>query len=102
MATSIKNVLNQLPVKRQEKIRLQAERYLEEYKNLQDLRKQLGLTQSDIAERQGIKQVNISNLERRSDMLLSTLKSYVEAMGCELEIQSAMSEVCAHTFSTSR
>ena len=87
MTTSIKQVLNKLPADRQKKIRQQADRYLEEYKTLQDLRKQLGLTQTDIADRQGIKQVNISNLERRSDMLLSTLKSYVEAMGCELEIR---------------
>lgn len=86
MATSVKQVLNKLPRKRQGKIRKQADRYLEQYESLQDLRKQLGLTQSEIAQRQGIKQVNISNLERRSDMLLSTLRTYVEAMDCELEI----------------
>lgn len=86
MATSAKQVLNKLPRKRQDKIRKQAGRYLEQYQSLQDFRKQLGVTQSEIAQRQGIRQVNISNLERRSDMLLSTLKTYVEAMDCELEI----------------
>jgi hypothetical protein len=34
--------------------------------------------------------VNISNLEKRNDMHLSTLKKYVEAMGCQLEINIRM------------
>lgn len=57
-----------------------------EYESLQKLRKALGLTQTTLADRQGVKQVNISNLEKRTDMHISTLRRYVEAMGCELEI----------------
>ena len=43
-----------------------------------------------IALRQGVKQVNISRLEKRNDMLISTLHKYIEALGCELEINIRM------------
>ena len=69
-----------------EKIEQNAAQLIKEYKSIQDLRKDLGLTQNDLAIKQGVKQVNISNLEKRDDMHLSTLKKYVEALGCELEI----------------
>ena len=32
------------------------------------------------------KQANISRIERRTDMYISTLRSYIEAMGGELDI----------------
>ena len=86
MGIPLKHIIGKLPEERQKRIRKQAGKYIRDYKNLQILRKELGLTQSEIANRQGVRQVNISNLEKRSDMLISTLKKYVEAMGCELEI----------------
>lgn len=90
MTVSLQKVIKSLPKERQKKIKLKADQYIREYKTLQSLRKDLGLTQSDIASTQGVKQVNISNLEKRSDMHLSTLKKYVEALGCQLEINIRM------------
>ena len=57
-----------------------------EYKTLQQLRKARDRTQVELAERWGKDQVSISQIEKRADMLLSTLRSYVEAMGGELNV----------------
>jgi predicted transcriptional regulator len=86
MSIPVRKVMKRLPQKRQKAIRSKAAAYIKEYESLQALRKDLGITQDTLAARQGIKQVNISNLEKRTDMHISTLKKYVEAMGCELEI----------------
>lgn len=57
-----------------------------EYATLQDLRKARELTQERMAEMLCIKQENVSRLEKRSDLLLSTLRSYVAAMGGDLKL----------------
>jgi len=59
---------------------------MEEFDNLQALRKSLGLTQEYIGGKIGKKQVSVAQLEKRSDFLLSTLRQYVEALGGELEL----------------
>ena len=43
-------------------------------------------TQDDLAARLGVGQDTVSRIERRSDMLLSTLRRYVEATGGSLEL----------------
>ncbi|MDP3616273.1 MAG: XRE family transcriptional regulator, partial [Rhodoferax sp.] len=43
-------------------------------------------TQQDLAAALGVRQDTISRLEKRSDMLLSTMRRYVEAMGGTLEL----------------
>jgi DNA-binding XRE family transcriptional regulator len=40
----------------------------------------------------GVNQSAISKIEKRTDMYLSTLRSYVEAMGGSLEIQAVFPE----------
>ena len=71
-----------------EKMEIEA-RYREqktEYLTLQELRRELELTQTDIAERLDVRQENISNIERRKDIKLSTLEEYIAAMGASLKI----------------
>ena len=53
---------------------------------LAELRQQRNSTQVDVAARLGIKQPNIAQLERRDDIYLSTLRSYVEALGGTLDL----------------
>jgi hypothetical protein len=48
---------------------------------LRDVREALELTQKRMSELLGIGQDSVSRLERRSDLLLSTLSSYIKAMG---------------------
>lgn len=62
-----------------------AELYEEEM-TLRELRRAHELTQTAIAERLRIKQASVARIEQRSDLLLSTLRSYVQAMGGELDI----------------
>jgi transcriptional regulator with XRE-family HTH domain len=59
---------------------------VEEYRTLQRLRRARELTQTQLGELLGKDQVSISQLEKRTDMLLSTLRSYVEAMGGTLNL----------------
>lgn len=53
---------------------------------LKDLRKSAGKTQEELAAALGVGQETISRLEKRSDMLLSTLRHYVESVGGELAL----------------
>jgi transcriptional regulator with XRE-family HTH domain len=50
------------------------------------LRQAAQQTQQDLAAALGVGQDTISRLEKRSDMLLSTMRRYVEAMGGTLEL----------------
>ena len=50
------------------------------------LRMAASQTQEDMAQALGVRQDTISRLERRSDMLLSTTRRYVEAMGGRLDL----------------
>jgi DNA-binding XRE family transcriptional regulator len=59
---------------------------LEEFDTLQKLRKARALTQEHVGRKLGKRQVSVAQLEKRSDFLLSTLRSYVNALGGELEI----------------
>ena len=63
-----------------------AKEMIAEYQTLQDLRKARELTQVRMAELLGITQDNVSRLEKRSDVLISTLRSYIEAMGGKLDL----------------
>jgi DNA-binding transcriptional regulator YiaG len=51
--------------------------------NLAALRKAEELTQTALARRMGIEQAAVSKIERREDMLLSTLTSYLTAAGAD-------------------
>ncbi len=53
---------------------------------LNDLRQARSLSQERLAQILRTKQANISKIERRADMYISTLRDYIEAMGGELEI----------------
>jgi DNA-binding XRE family transcriptional regulator len=59
---------------------------IEEELTLRDLRRAQHLTQERLAELMGVEQENVSRLERRADLLLSTLSSYVAAMGGKLRL----------------
>lgn len=51
---------------------------------LNELRQARGLTQEQLAERLGIRQTNVSKMEQRHDLHISTLRAVVEAMGGRL------------------
>lgn len=53
---------------------------------LQELRQALELTQEEVARLLETSQANVSKLERRTDMYISTLREFIQAMGGQLEI----------------
>ena len=55
---------------------------------LRELRHALTLTQKEMADRLGVSQANVSKLEARDDVYLSTLAGYVEAAGGRLEVNA--------------
>jgi len=55
---------------------------------LNDLRKARHIMQADLASRLGIAQSEVSRIERRSDILLSTLAKFVAATGGRLEVRA--------------
>ncbi|CAM5543269.1 helix-turn-helix domain-containing protein [Sphingobium scionense] len=69
-----------------EAIDARAAELIAEEMTLRDLRQARKLTQERMAEMLGMEQENVSRLERRTDLLLSTLKSYVAAMGGNLKL----------------
>ena len=86
MPINIHKKIQSLSVTRRNKIEARAAELIAEEMSLRDLREALTLTQVRIAEILGIGQDSVSRLEKRSDLLLSTLRSYVEAMGGRLSL----------------
>ena len=65
-----------------------AHRRLVEEMSLYQLRKARELTQAKIAGELHMGQGDVSKLERRADMYVSTLASYLQAVGADLEIRA--------------
>jgi DNA-binding XRE family transcriptional regulator len=86
MARTLKEVIESLPLDERREVEAQAAKLIDEEMTLRDLRKARELTQERIAEALHISQDGVSRIEKRSDFLLSTLRSYVEAMGGELRL----------------
>jgi transcriptional regulator with XRE-family HTH domain len=86
MATDLKTMMDRLPAKRRRKVEARAAELIAEEMTLRDLRKALDLTQARLAEMLNIGQDSVSRLEQRSDLMLSTLRGYVAALGGRLEL----------------
>lgn len=86
MARSLQDKLATLDPARRARIEAEADRLHIEYLTLQQLRKAQQLTQVQLAETLGIQQATVAKYERQSDLLLSTLRSYVGAMGGSLKL----------------
>jgi len=85
-AVSLDALKAKLPQQEQEHIALLSERLIAEELTLQALRKQAGATQQQIADWLGVKQVSVSGIEKRSDLLVSTLEKYIRGMGGTLHM----------------
>jgi transcriptional regulator with XRE-family HTH domain len=55
---------------------------------LAELRAARDLTQEHLSDMLGVKQSAVSKLERRADMYVSTLRSFIKAMGGDLETRA--------------
>ena len=86
MGRTLDQKIKTLPKARRAKIEARAAELVAEEATLQDLRKAFGLTQTRMAKKLNVGQDTVSRVEKRADMLLSTLSGYVEAMGGELNL----------------
>ena len=57
---------------------------------LAEIRKEVGITQEDLAKTMGIKQPSLSKLESQEDIQISTLKRLIQALGGQLELIAHM------------
>ncbi len=86
MTVSLKDMMADLDPARRRKIEDRAAELIAEEMTLRELRKARKLTQVSVARELGIGQDGVSRLEQRSDILLSTLRRTVEAMGGSLSL----------------
>ena len=88
MARSLNDKMNSLSAERKTIIQERANQLIAEEMTLRDLRLALEKTQQDLGEILHMKQDGISRLEKRSDMLISTLSKYISAMGGSLKLMA--------------
>ena len=86
MTVSLKTMMAGLDPERRRKIEDRAAELIAEEMTLRELRKARQLTQVSVARELGISQDGVSRLEQRTDLLLSTLRKTVEAMGGSLSL----------------
>lgn len=86
MGKNIDDLIRALPAARRRKVERRAEELIAEEMTLQQLRQARKRTQVELAKALGIAQKQISKIEERTDMHLSTLRRQVEAMGGTLEL----------------
>ena len=86
MTVSLDEMMATLDPERRRKIEERAAELIAEEMTLRELRKARKLTQVSVARELGISQDAVSRLEQRSDVLLSTLRRTVEAMGGTLSL----------------
>lgn len=86
VARTLAEKMQQLPAVRREKVEVRAAELIAEEMSLRDLRKAMSRTQVELAKILKVGQDTVSRYEQRSDMLLSTLQGYVQAMGGELDL----------------
>ena len=89
MAKNFKELQARMSPEARARAQAKAER-MERELALDELREAMRLTQEALAERLHVNQAAISKVERRADMMISTLRKYIEAMGGQLEIRAIM------------
>ncbi len=91
MAKSFKILQAKLTPRQQSRSRALAKRMMANMA-LRELRTARSTTQEKLAKALRVNQAAVSKLERRTDMYISTLRSYVEAMGGRLDIIARFNE----------
>ena len=86
MPTNVNDLITQLNPARRKKVEARAAELIAEEMTLRELRHARKLTQVKMAKKLGVSQDSISRLEKRSDLLLSTLRKTIKAMGGNLSL----------------
>ncbi len=86
MSVNVNGIIRKLSPALRKKVEDRAAEIIAEEMSLRDLRKARKLTQTRVARKLGITQDSVSRLEKRSDLLISTLRKAVKAMGGSVRI----------------
>jgi transcriptional regulator with XRE-family HTH domain len=86
MAVNVDDKIKKLSPAQRKKVEARAAELIAEEMTLREMRKARKLTQVRMAKALGVTQDSVSRLEKRSDLLLSTLRKTVEAMGGNLSL----------------
>jgi transcriptional regulator with XRE-family HTH domain len=86
MTRTLDEVLATLPKERRRRVENRFAELKDEVESLRELRRVAGKVQADIAAALDITQPSVSKIEKQTDMYLSTLRSFVEAIGGELDL----------------
>jgi DNA-binding XRE family transcriptional regulator len=86
MPRNINEIIESLPATRRRKVDKLAKVLIAEEMTLQELRRAREMTQVKMAKRLGVAQKQISEIEKRTDMHISTLRRSIEAMGGKLSL----------------
>src|SRR5271154_2272264 len=92
MARTLNEVIASLPKAERDRIEVRARELVAEEMSLQKLRKAMNKTQVSLAKRLKVGQDTVSKIETRADMLISTLRGYLKAMGGDLELIARVPE----------
>jgi len=84
--STLRERLNEMSPARRKRVEARAAELVSQEMTLQELRRARKLTQARMAKSLRITQDGVSRLERRTDLLLSTLRKSVEAMGGSLSL----------------
>ena len=91
MARNFKELRAKMDPERRARVEQRVEQALKAMP-LDDLREARALTQTQLAEVLHVSQGAVSKVERRADMYISTLRSYVRAIGGDLQIRAVFPE----------
>src|ERR1041384_3923048 len=86
MSRNVNDIIRTLSSSQRKKVEARAAELVAEEMTLQELRRARKLTQVSVAKALGITQDSVSRLEKRSDILLSTLRRTVQVMGGNLSL----------------
>jgi DNA-binding XRE family transcriptional regulator len=86
MTVSLEEIMQAMPEERRRRIEERAAELIAEEFRLRDLRRLRRLTQARLSKKLKIGQEGVSRIEKRSDLYLSTLRSYIEGVGGELTL----------------
>ena len=86
MSRNVNEIIRTLNSAQRKKVEARAAELIADEMTLQELRRARKLTQVSVANALGITQDSVSRLEKRSDLLLSTLRKTVQVMGGSLSL----------------
>jgi DNA-binding XRE family transcriptional regulator len=85
---TLQEKLHALPPARRKKIAARVDQLIREEMTMRELRKARNVTQVELAKALHVKQEQVSRIEKRTDLHISTLRRQVEALGGELTLMA--------------